>query len=388
MANTACKASLMQGIWPTASLDTGLAIELQLQRINAILSMKNTPLTFKGQLGHCGDREVFIGFATAAELGQISFPDVLDEVTGNGYQRRFNREHSLEFKRYIQEPGATTIPLTFNLRPDRKGWKVKNGPSGATLSVDVSKEPVMAQVDCQHRLGYLRESHIPFAFMAYIGLSIDEEMEIFRVINGKAKGLSGSLLDFTEARLVEADLKTARPELFLALVLHEDQRSPWYQRLDLGGNRTTGPLRIASLRTMQKAARRFLREAGLSNKDVDNSTATLVIDFWRAVTVVLSKQWNQPRQNMLVKGIGVYCLMSLAGELFRESVKKRVACDLDYFISALSDFAHGIDWSNQGPLKGYGGTSGADAALALLRQIRRNNLTEYMSYGKQEHPTH
>jgi DGQHR domain-containing protein len=388
MADTACNASLMQGIWPTASLDTGLAIELQLQRINAILSMKNTLLTFKGQLGHCGDREVFIGFATAAELGRISFPDVLDEVTGNGYQRRFNREHSLEFKRYIQEPGATTIPLTFNLRPDRKGWKVKNGPSGATLSVDISKEPVMAQVDCQHRLGYLRGSQIPFAFMAYIGLSIDEEMEIFRVINGKAKGLSGSLLDFTEARLVEDDLKTARPELFLALVLHEDQRSPWYQRLDLGGNRTTGPLRIASLRTMQKAARRFLREAGLSNKDVDNSTATLVIDFWRAITVVLSKQWNQPRQNMLVKGIGVYCLMSLAGELFRESVIKRVACDLDYFISALSDFVHGIDWSNKGPLKGYGGASGADAALALLRQIRRNNLSEYMSHGKQEHPTH
>ena len=388
MADTACNASLMQGIWPTASLDTGLAIELQLQRINAILSMKNTLLTFKGQLGHCGDREVFIGFATAAELGRISFPDVLDEVTGNGYQRRFNREHSLEFKRYIQEPGATTIPLTFNLRPDRKGWKVKIGPSGATLSVDISKEPVMAQVDCQHRLGYLRGSQIPFAFMAYIGLSIDEEMEIFRVINGKAKGLSGSLLDFTEARLVEDDLKTARPELFLALVLHEDQRSPWYQRLDLGGNRTTGPLRIASLRTMQKAARRFLREAGLSNKDVDNSTATLVIDFWRAITVVLSKQWNQPRQNMLVKGIGVYCLMSLAGELFRESVIKRVACDLDYFISALSDFVHGIDWSNKGPLKGYGGASGADAALALLRQIRRNNLSEYMSHGKQEHPTH
>lgn len=251
MADTACNASLMQGIWPTASLDTGLAIELQLQRINAILSMKNTLLTFKGQLGHCGDREVFIGFATAAELGRISFPDVLDEVTGNGYQRRFNREHSLEFKRYIQEPGATTIPLTFNLRPDRKGWKVKNGPSGATLSVDISKEPVMAQVDCQHRLGYLRGSQIPFAFMAYIGLSIDEEMEIFRVINGKAKGLSGSLLDFTEARLVEDDLKTARPELFLALVLHEDQRSPWYQRLDLGGNRTTGPLRIPSLCLVQ-----------------------------------------------------------------------------------------------------------------------------------------
>ena len=41
---------------------------------------------------------------------------------------------------------------------------------------------------------------------------------------------------------------------------------------------------------------------------------------------------------MLVKGIGVYCLMSLAGELYREAASKRLTCDLDYFISALSDF--------------------------------------------------
>jgi len=349
--------------------------------------MKNTQLCFVGQIGCCGDREVFIGFATAADLSQISFPDILDEVTGKGYQRRFHREHSLEFKRYIQQPGASTIPLTFNLRPGLKGWELKKGPAGASLTVDVAKGPVMAQVDCQHRLGYLRESQIPFAFMAYIGLRIEEEMEIFRVINGKAKGLSGSLLDFTEARLVEDDLKAARPELFLALVLHEDQRSPWYQRLDLGGNRTTGPLRVASLRTMQKAARRFLREAGLSNKEVNQTTASMVIDFWKAVTLVLPEEWKHPRQHMLVKGIGVYCLMSLAGELFREAVSKGQTCDLDHFIAALSDFVHTIDWSNQGPLKGYGGASGADAALGLLRQMRANKLG-YMNYGKQEHPAH
>lgn len=350
--------------------------------------MKNSLLTLVGQVGRCGDREVFLGFANASQLSQVSFPDILDEVTGKGYQRRFHREHSLEFKRYIQQPGATSIPLTFNLRPDRKGWNLVRDSSGAKLIIDLAADPVMAQVDCQHRLGYLRESDIPFAFMAFIGLGIEEEMEIFRVINGKAKGLSGSLLDFTEARLVEEDLKAAKPELFLALMLHEDPRSPWYQKLDLGGNRTTGPLRVASLRTMQKAAKRFLREAGLSNKDVSDKTAGLLIDFWRAITVVLSTQWHQPRQYMLVKGIGVYCLMSLAGELYRESLTKRATCDIDYFISALSDFVHGIDWSSKGPLKGYGGASGADAALGLLRQVRANQLSGYIPHGKQEHPAH
>ncbi|MFA7268287.1 MAG: DGQHR domain-containing protein [Sterolibacterium sp.] len=350
--------------------------------------MKKANLTFTGQVGRCGDREVFIGFATAAELSQISFPDILDEVTGRGYQRRFHRGHSLEFKRYIQRPGATTIPLTFNLRPGLRGWEIRKELSGATLIVDPGKGPVMAQVDCQHRLGYLRESPIPFAFMTYVGLGIEEEMEIFRVINGKAKGLSGSLLDYTEARLVEDDLKTAKPELFLALVLHEDQNSPWYQRLDLGGNRTTAPMRVASLRTMQKAARRFLREAELTNKDVDEVIAAKLIEFWKAVSLVLAEEWAHPRQNMLVKGIGVYCLMSLAGELYREAISKGERCDRDYFTSALSGFVHSIDWSNQGPLKGFGGASGADAALGLLRQLRSKVNVGYMTYGKQEHSAH
>ena len=177
-------------------------------------------------MGSCGDREVFVGFATASALSRISFPDILDEVSGRGYQRRFNREHSLEFKRYIQQPGASTIPLTFNLRPTYSDhWKIKKTVSGATLEINPSTGPVMAQVDCQHRLGYLRDSSISFVFMAYIGLAIEEEMEIFRVINGKAKGLSGSLLDFTEARLVEKDLKAAKPELFLALVLQVRTRT-------------------------------------------------------------------------------------------------------------------------------------------------------------------
>lgn len=336
----------------------------------------------KGIIGHCGDREVFLGFATALDLSRISFPDTLDEFSGKGYQRRFHRQHSLEFKRYIQQPGATTIPLTFNLRPDRKGWDLKRNTQGASLIVDVHSMPVMSQVDCQHRLGYLKESQIPFAFMAYIGLTIEEEMEIFRIINGKAKGLSGSLLDFTESRLVEDDLKAVRPELFLALVLHEDRRSPWYKSLDLGGNRTTGLQRVASLRTMQKGVRRFLREAGLSNKEVSDSIATLLIDYWRAVTVVLPKQWSQPRQHVLVKGIGVYCLMSLAGELYRESLSKAGMCDIDYFITMLSDFVNDIDWSNKGTMQGYGGAGGADLALALLRQVRAKKLSGCVNYAK------
>lgn len=341
-------------------------------------------------IGRCGDRDVFIGFAPASLLAKVSFADLLDEGTGKGYQRRFHREHSLEFKKYIQQPNASTIPLTFNLRPDHSQyWKLDrhmDTPNAATLRVSGSHVQVMAQVDCQHRLGHLGDSPIQFAFMTFIGLTVVEEMEVFRVINGKAKGLSGSLLDFTEARLAADNLSIVKPELYIALQLHENPLSPWYQRLDLGGKSTLGTKRQASLRSMQNASKRFLREAKLPVSKKHDATVRLLIDFWTAVSMVLPQEWAAPRAYMLTKGIGVYSLMSLAGVLVHEAMQANRTCNLDYFISKLSDFLDGIDWSNQGSLHGYGGGGGADAVLALLQQMRFNSIGSSIIYGKQKHP--
>src|SRR3989338_6320475 len=148
--------------------------------------MKNAEITILGQLGRCGDREVFSGFEKGSVLSKLSFADIFDENTGLGYQRRFNREHSLGFKKYIQCSGATTIPLTFNLRPEFSGiWKIERSdefPGYVKLRISNLTQPIMAQVDCQHRLGFMQDSSIKFAFMAYLGLTVTEEMEIFRDI--------------------------------------------------------------------------------------------------------------------------------------------------------------------------------------------------------------
>ena len=341
-----------------------------------------------GLLGRCGDREVFLGFASAAQLSRLSFSDVLDETTGAGYQRRFCSDHSLAFKRYIQGEGATTIPLTFNLRqgtPQR--WSLERGrnSNAAVLKLDAGGPPVMAQVDCQHRLGYLRESPITFAFMVFLGLTVEEEMRIFRDINGKAKGLNSSLLDYTEAKLAQDDLGVAHPEIALALRLQEDPDSPWRHQLDLGGNRTNGTQRVASLRTMQKAIRRFRREAQDDRTSLDDVGRQL-IDFWKAVAQVYAYPWLQPRRHLIRKGIGVYSLMSMAGVFVREAHGRGRRVDKDYFLEKLSDFCDRIDWSNTGPMKGFGGAHGADQAFELMKSIREKTLRGM--HGKQEHPAH
>lgn len=330
--------------------------------------------------GFSASRRALMGFAPTAVLHSLSFTDILDEETGRGYQRRFNAQHSVDFRRYIQRNGSATIPLTFNLRPaSGDAWRVVElGGGHVRLEVAKTAGKILAQVDCQHRLGHLSDLNMTLPFMCFIGLSEREEMEVFNVINSKAKGLSNSLLDFHDAKFGD-DLANDRPEIFIALNLNNDARSPWYRQLDLGGAITSGLIRRASLRTMQKAVKRFLSHTKIVKARSVEAAAQVVLDFWLAVSVVLADQWLNPRKHMLTKGIGVYAMMEIAGDLYNEAAVN--GCDKRYFINVLSDFVGEIDWSSTGPFKELGGESGVKAAIEHIREVRRKSKFRIVSNG-------
>jgi len=312
-----------------------------------------------------------MGSAPASLLCRHSFPDILDEATGQGYQRPFNERHSLDFRRYIQTAGSSTIPLTLNLRPEyADGWRVVDGPDGlAWLEIGADAGKVMAQVDCQHRLGHLEDLEIALPFMCFVGLTRAQETEVFSVINGKAKGLSPSLLDFNTAQLSE-DLGQERPELFIALRLNSDPASPWYRALNLGGKPTLGLGRKASLRMMQQAVADFLKHVPRAADQSAEALAQQVTAFWQAVVLVLPEAWADHRRHLLTKGVGLYALMMIAADIVRETEAADRACDKRAFSAALQDFASDIDWSTTGPLKGFGGQSGVAAAVEYIRGVR------------------
>jgi len=333
-----------------------------------------------GQIGASAHRKVFVGFAPAGLLYNLSFADVLDEDTGRGYQRRFDPQHSLDFRKYIQQENSSTIPLTFNLRPrSDNAWKIQE-TSGSTAILEIREGAgkLLTQVDCQHRLGYLNDVNIDLPFMCFIGLTEREEMEVFNVINSKSKGLSTSLLDFHDATLA-TDLASERPELFIALHLNNNSESPWHRQLDLGGTSTSGLMRRASLRTMQKAVKRFLNQAKVLHLHTSETAAQIVLDFWAAVAVVLREAWDSPRHYLINKGVGVYALMAIAGDLYTESMGQ--SCDKRYFVTKLSEFITDIDWSSQGPLKGFGGEGGVSSVVSLIRDKRKKLQFKVFSNG-------
>lgn len=316
--------------------------------------------------GRSLDRPVLLGFALARTLHAASFADVLDEASGRGYQRRLNSRHSLDFRRYAQQLGSATIPLTFNLRgSDGGAWHLEQGGGSVLLRLNAGARP-LAQVDCQHRLGHLSDLDVELPFMSFIGLSEREEMEIFGIINGKAKGLSNSLLDFHDAQLC-SDLSSERPELLVALYLKNEPTSPWYNRLDLGGAQVSGLERRASLRTMQKACRILTRR--LKPRSAED-IARIAHDFWCAVAMVMPDAFSKPRKSLVTKGIGVYALTELAADFILEAPAD-ARCDAAYFAAVVGDLAPLLDWGNEGPLGGLGGEGGARRAADILRQLRQ-----------------
>ena len=332
----------------------------------------NIATKISGLLGKSGQLDTLVGFAPANILHKLSFADVLDEDAGKGYQRRFNEKHSLDFRKYIQSEGSTTIPLTFNLRPNlNKWWSVEARGNTARLIITENTK-VLSQVDCQHRIGFLSDLEISLPFIVFIGLSQKQEMAVFNTINSKSKGLSSSLIDFHETRLVE-DLEQIRPELSIALRLHEDAASPWYKQLDLGGNRTSGMRRKASLRTIQKSVKRFLRETQILSQKDCNYAFEVVLCFWQSLTELLVNEWEYPRKHMLNKGVGVYSLMSIASDIYIEEANSQPQDWSMTLKQKLADFVFDIDWSNTGALKGLGGEAGVREAVGYIRSKRAKN---------------
>jgi len=325
-------------------------------------------------------REVFLGFAPANILYSLSFADVLDEDTGRGYQRRFNPAHSLDFRKYIQQEKSSTIPLTFNARERADGaWRVERDRAPyARMVIADERVKLFTQVDCQHRLGHLNDLSLVLPFMCFLGLTEREEMEVFNVINSKAKGLSTSLLDFHDASLA-SDLAADRPELFVALHLKNDSQSPWYRQVSLGGKATSGLTRRASLRTLQTAIKRFLTQTKILQKQPPEVVAQMVLDFWAAVALLLRDTWDNPRKTLLCKGVGVYALMGIAGDLVNEAGNAII--DKRYFRNKLADFILDIDWSNAGPMNGLGGEAGVKTALSVLRSSRVKGNLRVISNG-------
>lgn len=326
----------------------------------------NANITIPGVIGRAGSLEVFLGFAPASTLHALSFADVLNEDTGEGYQRPYNKSHSLDFKNYILRQGSSTPPLTFNLRKELSDcWTIETGPCNYARLILREGMKCLAQVDCQHRLGELEGINTSLPFMSYIGLDLRQEMAIFNVINSKAKGLSSSLTDYHESKLLN-DLAAEAPHLLISRKLNEDSSSPWYHLIRYGGETTSGLKRRTSFRMMQKTVQIFLIQTrGYLDASLDYKYQ-IVLNYWQAVQITFQDEWKEHRNNLISKGVGLYGLMQLLGDIVK--INPKADFTVDYFTEKLAPLKSDFDWSSHGRFAFVGGKKGVQVVYHALKE--------------------
>ena len=131
---------------------------------------------------------------------------------------------------------------------------------------------------------------------------------------------------------------------------------------------------------MQTAIKRFLNQTRILDSVPPECVAQVVLDFWASVAVLLREAWDNPRRYLINKGVGVYALMGIAGDLCLES--RGHARDKRFFSNKLAEFICDVDWRNSGTFKGLGGEAGVKAAVGILREARsRTRLTTVTRNG-------
>ena len=189
-------------------------------------------------------------------------------------------------------------------------------------------------------------------------------MALFNIINSRAKGLSSSLTDYHESNLL-SNLAKEAPHLYIARRLNEDMASPWYRLIRYGGESTSGLKRRTSLRMMQQAIHKFLK----NTEDIEIGDILdkyrLVCDYWQAVRIVFPEAWDSHRHHLLTKGVGLYSLMYLLGDIVRE--QRALSLDVNAFTRVLMPLRSTVDWSSCGMFAKAGGQKGAIEVYRTLR---------------------
>ena len=299
-------------------------------------------------------RDVLLCFASADLLYMLSFPNIFDENSEDGYQYPFNESHSLDFRCYIKITYSSTIPFKLNLCQISNGirWLIALVEGKVRLELNACLEKYIAQVDNQHQVGCLDDFQAVLPFMCFTGYTVNDEMEVFSIIFGDANGRSYNLLDYLTSQLTESLLQE-RLGLFTALNFKSNDGLPKLRWLSLSGKTTLSFNGNIVLSMIQRVINNFLKATAILSTNFLKDTAGIVFDCWAAVLSVLPKILKGPRQHMLKRAIGLNTLMSFVADIFLECRDVGQHCDQKAISSSLVDITCAVNLHMLVLLKGF-----------------------------------
>lgn len=353
------------------------------------------------------DTLCYRGSAPLSDLAAISQADVFDQVTNpSGLQRDLSPKHASEAYQYVARDKDPEFPRAFpevilnvraedvvsveplNMGRQRRVEGVKFEFDLDAIQDEVQKGKVaISRVDGNHRLFYAAgdgkrgavNEVVPFQI--HVGLSPEQEANLFVDVNANQKGLNSSHLHILRSRLTPEEIEMKlRPEVVFARRLSEDHDSPWHNLVYLGGSkkgsRAVGQDRPVSFVTLESGVRRMLSKSQyIHDLTLPDAQYLLIRNYWEAVKEVYAGEWKEPKSYLLLKNLGVLSFSILGGNVI-DRCMARGEVDAAAMTAYVRQTVGVFDWSKDatGP-NSVAGMSGNRAALLVAGELA-SNLTD------------
>jgi DGQHR domain-containing protein len=343
------------------------------------------------------DTVCYRGEAPLSQLAMVSQADVYDQATNpDGLQRDLSPKHASDAYEYVHRGRNPEFPRAFpevvlNVRdkkvielerveelPDAHGKQFRltfdrTRMQGGKVSV--------SRVDGNHRLHYAEGDerrdplleHIPFQL--HVGLSRDQERQLFVDINANQKGLNTSHLAIMQSKLTPEQLEIRdHLDRWIAKRLTDDPASPWHGIVHLGGSkkgsRAQGLPRAVNFASLQTGIGRTISKSQYLHDLTDPQAQYAIIrNYWQAVKTVFAQEWGAPKAYLLLKNVGVLSLSILGGTIIDRCLS-RGQYEVPDLARYLEQTRPKFDWSsdNSGD-RGVAGMTGNRAALIIAGEM-------------------
>jgi DGQHR domain-containing protein len=343
--------------------------------------------------------DVIRGYAPLNDLAVISRADVYDAKTNpTGTQRDLSPKHAREAYLYIQTQEKAYWPEIFLCARNPavvhfEHWPSADGVHGMLIinieSIRNSDKISISRVDGNHRLHFASGEFDgfpavtkPVSFCLAIGLSLEDEMKIFRDINNNQRRMNTSHLANIEVRLTQdGHLKYRDPKLYITDKLSKDSRSPFKDIVYSGGRKDIN--KFIPLKSLQSGIEyMFSQPTRLSAFEDPDLQFAVLCNYFLALKKWEPECWSNPRSYLMLRGAGFWGVCFLAAEVIDRGLKKG-----HYKVDDLYDILMSgkrWDWSLNGDFAGFSGRGGAIKIRdRIVSEIADENSVSLTSLMKQ-----
>ncbi|MGC6589680.1 DGQHR domain-containing protein [Paenibacillus sp. Dod16] len=305
----------------------------------------------------------YLGNVSALSALQITYVKPYDHPSGKGYQRPVDSKRCNDFAMYLSKgDNALFTPILLNAESKWEFNAYDKSRSSFGRLICKDKASLM---DGQHRLGGIKRytqdtsSEMNVPFLAFHYLDEEEEINLFDIINTKAKGIGNSLSKYLH--------RNTDDNSWIATELITRGDSPFHFISTLTGKRSAG--RHVTLQNLYKIIEILTKPEQVSILS-KNEKLILALIYFNTLKEQFNKEWLDYKSYRITH---IVCLNALAivGAHILENAVGNKRKQIDYkLIEKNVKKIKNIDWSTEGALKYIKAMSGSKTlASDLMNQL-------------------